>query len=692
MEEYSNSADRHWKLAGRRVYTGPDGLSVLTCEAALFAIRLLNASGKERRDASMQRNIRQSNFLCLDTQNGQNFFAKCEITSHCPANCEELSDLVTMEMDKYFPHSKPEDMDDYLWERVYDSIEDRPAQNPPLQLQHKISVWYPSPRLLQDGEEIDEPVGDVSHMHNPLDPLLEDVRVNQAAGHSDLDRYTFSTVYAASTQLNEPDFDAFIAEQEGQDTIKFLHAIQRYQGETHLDILPYKSKKDGRSVTRIRLACRCIFFNFEAQGFQFNFELQCLTFEAWERYLFTQANQTDHAWIEDIHELVMGSSRRAIAHRLMMRAQHYELKEEGSLERAEAEEETKDAIEANYNFKPRRWPNYEAILSKRQIDIDNIPADDRMCLVCRSDLGPETQAVSFCGDNRHNACQDCLLQLCRAMGPLEAKCVLCAKRLFSEGEEYDFLTVGWVQGAYQPDPAYAAWENAWRGCADLDSQALDIMEFTFKDERLNLHNCDLVVTVWLHFMDIELVYPDPARKSVMNTREWALITQVFISLIYNRRDEEPKYGILYMSLVRDLQNFLVRRACWKRGYEIYGRANCEYHLENAEPEQISANRREGMQTYAHGIDQVICRVLHRTLNFLRLRECSCQAAPPEGTPQDVLWDNRFHTHTPGGMLYYDPVFFERLFPQTTGFLQRDWRDEAYWKFFDRLPQEAPHEE
>lgn len=348
---------------------------------------------------------------------------------------------------------------------------------PPYGLQHRVRVLYPDIQCLQDGEELADPDDRVlSHMHNPLDPLVEDEEVVKNACRSSMEDNHFSSYYRATEFTTAEEFyDAW----NQADPEAALDALIHAPGSSLLCFLPYR-KIGGDGIIRIRLTTQVAVETTDSPVLH-NHTNTLLDYPLLDvfNWLRDPSRATKWAWVGDLMELVWGQSQRAIRHRiLLLESRKFQFIDRNSPEAWVREKQNFDnAVQARYRFRMRRWPPYATIWEYRKTHYSDIPNElERFCAICWRPFGPYEQPIlqepyAYPCNRNHYICEECLVLTCRVTGPGSdvAKCLMDDTPCYTR-EEQDYLKYGEFQGVFAPPvPShFLAWENYERSWADLD--------------------------------------------------------------------------------------------------------------------------------------------------------------------------------------------------------------------------------
>lgn len=348
---------------------------------------------------------------------------------------------------------------------------------PPYGLQHRVRVLYPDLQCLQDGEELADPDDRVlSHMHNPLDPLVEDEEVVKNACRSSMEDNHFSSYYRATEFTTAEEFyDAW----NQADPEAALDALIHAPGSSLLCFTPYR-KIGGDGIIRMRFTTQLAVETTDSPVLHnhtntlFDGPLQDLF-----NWLRDPSRATKWAWVGDLMELVWGQSQRAIRHRiLLLESRKFQFIDPNSPEIWVQERQNFDnAVQARYRFRMRRWPPYATIWEYRKTHYSDIPNElERFCAICWRPFGPHEQPIlqepyAYPCNRNHYICEECLVLTCRVTGPGSdvAKCLMDDTPCYTR-EEQDYLKYGEFQGVFAPPvpSRFLAWENYERSWADLD--------------------------------------------------------------------------------------------------------------------------------------------------------------------------------------------------------------------------------
>ncbi|USW48809.1 hypothetical protein Slin15195_G021280 [Septoria linicola] len=337
-------------------------------------------------------------------------------------------------------------------------------------------------------KKIAEYVPDVSESEDPLSPLIEDEMVESNAGRSVLDENNSSSVYTSSltatleevSDLEDSLMDMIEDPYETYpgDLIGYMRRVTEHAGWTTISVLPYVVIPAGqRPQMRIRVSIEMRFPGVnndvtdndnDAQEEVEPFVLEVEQGLLWLDSL--QGRRHEAEWVADLTELIRGTSRRALTHRLMLRHMHYDPEIDDPQNDAKERETTAD-IRRRYRFKARRFPNYASILANRTVTLAQVPIDDRACMFCATDFTPASHIVLLpCNYPRHCVCWQCAIAHCRTAGPDSARCGACNVDFFTTPEESSYLKFGENNGVYVVDARFQHWENVQRSLADLDQQ------------------------------------------------------------------------------------------------------------------------------------------------------------------------------------------------------------------------------
>lgn len=348
---------------------------------------------------------------------------------------------------------------------------------PPYGLQHRVRVLYPDIQCLQDGEELADPDDRVlSHMHNPLDPLVEDEEVVKNACRSSMEDNHFSSYYRATEFTTAEEFyDAW----NQADPEAALDALIHAPGSSLLCFTPYR-KIGGDGIIRMRLTTQVAVETTDSPVLHNHtntlFDYPLLDVFNWLR---DPSRATKWAWVGDLMELVWGQSQRAIRHRiLLLESRTFQFIDRNSPEIWVQEKQNFDnAVQARYRFRMRRWPPYATIWEYRKTHYSDIPNElERFCAICWRPFGPYEQPIlqepyAYPCNRNHYICEECLVLTCRVTGPGSdvAKCLMDDTPCYTR-EEQDYLKYGEFQGVFAPPvpSRFVAWENYERSWADLD--------------------------------------------------------------------------------------------------------------------------------------------------------------------------------------------------------------------------------
>ncbi|USW48817.1 Putative Zinc finger, RING-type [Septoria linicola] len=356
---------------------------------------------------------------------------------------------------------------------------------------------------------------------------------------------------------------------------------------------------------------------------------------------------------------------------------------------AEALAETKQDLELKYKFPPTRHPEYETVLLARGemaiVDNHNIPEAYHRCPVCLEDFDETHAAVSVpCGNPRHFACRECLLDQIHYQGTDQARCGPCNVFFFPNKSGRDYLKYGLLEGAYINDSRFAEWENMQRSCSDLDrylTTSSTVVTDAFGtgkicDRSITINYPDMIAQIWLRMVDLDSTIPAIPRRRAINTPDFRYVARMFMSGIFTLTGRTMTNKQLFEYLKAHINQGLIWRCGRVAGPQFLGEERYE-QLTHA-PVTIAWKVKNDLQIYRDGLEEFVDRSLHRTLNFIRLRYCCCGPAPNLTWSSADLQHASFHWH--GGRLFWDPRHFKRLLP-----IRREHGVNNFYKVYNTVP-------
>ncbi|KAI5356652.1 hypothetical protein Slin14017_G129350 [Septoria linicola] len=552
------------------------------------------------------------------------------------------------------PLGRPNGMSNTTWQSLQTLLQRSSSSHPAgplmplLDLKHKINVYYPDPLILQPGEKVLEEEGDYSHLFNPLEPLVEDEMIEAHAGRTALPE--FSSIYPAEAVAMGTESLTF--QNQAISIVQSIQLMQRFTGR--FDILAIRER-----------------------------------YYADRQHAVGDSSRPGIDWLLDLDELIHGSSRCAIAHRLRMRATYYRRYSWHDEGYAEALAETKQDLELKYKFPPTRHPEYETVLLARGemaiVDNHNIPEAYHRCPVCFEDFDETHAAVSVpCGNPRHFARRECLLDQIHYQGTDQARCGPCNVFFFPNKSDRDYLKYGLLEGAYINDSRFAEWENMQRSCSDLDrylTTSSTVVTDAFGtgkicDRSITINYPDMIAQIWLRMVDLDSTIPEIPRRRAINTPDFRYVARMFMSGIFALTGRTMTNKQLFEYLKAHINQGLIWRCGRVAGPQLLGEER--YAQLTHAPVTIPWKVKNDLQIYRDGLEEFVDRSLDRALNFIRLRYCCCGPAPNLTWSSADLQHASFHWH--GGRLFWDPRHFKRLSP-----IRRGHGVNNFYKVYNTVP-------
>ena len=413
-------------------------------------------------------------------------------------------------------------------------------------------------------------------------------------------------------------------------------------------------------------------------------------------------------WAADLKSVILGSSERSLRHRIL----YYD--SSANLPDSDPPWAT---IRGRYPFKPKRQPDYEAMLSSVLTKVKPDEGNLTSCPVCMNDFewnddeqatftSPRTSAdpvstgptspktlqppsVRFAmalrrcpttNARRHVICKPCVLGLCtKSKGPGQVACPQCRTPIFEKAVlnhlAYDvqenpapFADIEEhpnEQYIFCNNPLYEDWENTLRSLSDLDEH--DIDEDTLdnatgnpiKDYQLTIDNPDLLIDIWLDMVAADDTYPDDEAHRPTRMPEWRVIVQGVNDFWRARIGTSSTAVELYNDTITHVEGIFINLVAQGSRASLHKAADFAAARDGDE-EAIMRLRfwRPG------GLNPFLLRSLDRTFSFLRLRHCNCmnwEAMEGMVYNDEELYQSRKHSH--GDREFYQKSVYDEIFLQ-----------------------------
>ncbi|KXT05768.1 hypothetical protein AC578_1020 [Pseudocercospora eumusae] len=536
---------------------------------------------------------------------------------------------------------------------------------------HQVSVEFPCLRLWQHGDFITLHHGvaplNASNRFDPCAPLILDDAVTAHAGRRDKASNALTSQYSIK--------DEIAAMYEGQTFIPWnapqlvwaslvhnLRLARSRPGSTSMQILHTCDEDDPAGMLGGVLLGLTIKWYNPGEEFRIGYYFPL---EEWLSKI--AESEIGQPWWRDYIDAVMGYSNRAVIHRRI------ELSHAPWEEGLYMEERTVPNIEKGL-FKTGRNFDYRAVMDRklRTVATSKLSAD-AYCNICSDDFGPEKVAVKLPCNDQHIICRPCVYNSILERSPIEACCPYCRSPYFTANEITD-LTYGLYNGIFYNHRDFTPAENFQRSCSDLDKYLATYSgdpdlppthpENFNRDPAYTYHNTNphMLFDIWINLatLDSEMDHTEEETYRCTLYPEWVFTMekmQYICRLIPSTTPHSlpALYGMF-------AANFHIEfaKAC-AHGNRISNPecvAMCErIMLGDFEPPQ-------GL--YRPGYGQFLARSWHRTLQFLRLRRCECNAKtlpPIEECSEKQLLDARRHWH--GDREFYHPGVYDELFLKRT---------------------------
>jgi len=291
-----------------------------------------------------------------------------------------------------------------------------------------------------------------------------------------------------------------------------------------------------------------------------------------------------------------------------------------------------------HGFKARRRDNFGGLLNSKVTAVypATLGGEDRLCPICTGTLGEADvpDPVALPCSIKHVICKGCILSWIDSQGPDKASCPRCRERVFDNQQEIDDLKFGLINGVYELDERYTAYENFERSCADLDQELAegDMSWFTV--------TADLFIRVWDILLDGVLLeeyngstaeYLNPALSE-----EWDLADDEF-------RLQAFKFDGVGVCTRRFFEEMVER---------VYGAFVGEFrkngmhgYISGDETDQLARDPANAeCLNIRPGFKECFKRQLNRTLRFLQLRKCGCTPGLHKHGLRDYYDPNNIHAY------------------------------------------------
>ena len=305
-------------------------------------------------------------------------------------------------------------------------------------------------------------------------------------------------------------------------------------------------------------------------------------------------NYFNKSWLHNILDLILGRTDQAVLH----------VASSLSIRGIEARE---------IEWKSQRQPPYEEVMARRNWAVESSRTrqeDMPECAICRESTSTG-ETVSNC-PGKHVYHRDCLLHVCYAAGPEDAKCPLCRARLFTDETDLNFLKFGVVDKAYLNDDRFNSWENFERSCADIDKHLAE------NDNREVTCNSRLMSIIYNHLIDGASQEPHsstPIYLQLINHPHFPLFQQTLVRAMERMHGRTMRVRDVYEALLTHVQATFM---------EIILTSEVSLAMKNTEIKKLRndpAAARAGV--LRSPFKQFVQRTLSRLLEFLYLRDCRC---------------------------------------------------------------------
>lgn len=267
-----------------------------------------------------------------------------------------------------------------------------------------------------------------------------------------------------------------------------------------------------------------------------------------------------------------------------------------------------------YRFKTPRKPDYARLLDIKltAVQPETISPDDEDCMICTGVLGTAEAPHPVALPCKHTLCRDCALRWVEENNGLAA-CPLCKARILTDQSDLDDVNFGLVNGVYEFDCRFTEHENFERSCADLDKELAE----NAGHEGFSL-DVRLIEAVWMILATGAALEDDKSTPTHLNPlyfQEFGLAQEVV-------EDQADKYTERRMRC-SDFYTQLLKRI-YRRFVLEFRKAGLDQTLSIEEEDELLTDpTRAECLGVRPNFYPFICRMLNRTLQFLRLRRCDC---------------------------------------------------------------------